>query len=321
MIAGPAAAVPREEAASGASVATIEKSVAAIEIRDCVVRFAEKVDVPALTSGKVAEVSVAANDAVDAGDPVARLDGATLLIQRRAAQLRQRLAQADVSNDVERQYAKTALAEAQAELDANRSVYQDVAGAVPMTQLRRMRLAVKRGELEVARVEKRRKQSETEVELRNADLSLIDQRIEELRTESPLRGVVLEVTRSAGEWIEQGEPLATIARIERLHIHGLADSHEVAPQDCLAAAVSVHWVDAATGRSRVLRGKVLSVDPQLLPDARYRVRAEIENRLEPGSETVWQLNPGTEVRMKVHATPRRSRAGVAESSQPDWMHR
>lgn len=256
-----------------------------------------------------------------AGDPIARLDAATLLIQRRAALLRQRLARADASDEVERQYAETALAEAQAELDSNRSVYQDVAGAVPMTQLRRMRLAVKRGELEVARVEKRRKQSETEIELRNADLSLIDQRIEELRTESPLRGVVLEVTRSAGEWIERGEPLATIARIDRLHIHGLADSHEVAAKDCLAAAVSVHWVDAGSGRSRVLRGKVLSVDPQLLPDARYRVRAEIENRLEPGSETVWQLKPGTEVRMKVHAIPRRSRAAAAESSRPDWMHR
>lgn len=291
----------------------------AIEVRDCVVRFAREVEVPALASGRVAEVMVAANDAVAEDAPLARLDDRTLLIERRAAELRYESAQAELRDDIERRFAETALAEAEAELDSSRSIYNDVAGAVPMTQLRRMRLAVERGQLEVARAKKRRQQAELEAQLRAADLSAIDQRMSSLQVASPLSGVVLHVRREAGEWVEAGQPLVTVAQVDRLHVHALADSSELAPPRCPGAAVSVHWVDPTTGTPRWLRGRVLSVDPQMLPGGRFRLHAEVANRPEPGAEGQWQLRPGMEVRMKVHLS--HSVARRAESDDRPWMKR
>lgn len=271
-----------------------------IETQDPVVRFSQQVKVPALETGRVAAVMVLQNDMVETGASIARLDGQSLMIRRRASQLRRDAARSDAADDVEIRYAELALAEAEAELEVSRSIQNDVRGAVPMSQVRRLRLAVERGQLEVAQSKKRMKQAEVEAEIREADLSVIDDQLRNLSAESPIDGVVLEVTRSAGEWIEQGEPIATIGRIDRLHVHAWLSSQVISPAVCRSLPVSVQWIDPRSGDERSLRGKVLSVDPQLLPGGGFRLHAEILNRAEENDPSQWLLLPFAEVRMKVY---------------------
>ena len=273
-----------------------------IEVHDCAVRFAAEVDVPALATGQVAEVNVAPNDTIQLGSPIGRLDGRSLLIRRRAAQLQYDNAKTDSEDDVEVQYAIVAKAEAEAELDLSRSIQRDARGAVPLTRMRQLRLAVERGQLEVAQAKRRLKRAEVEAGLREADLAVIDDQLRNLHVESPIGGVVLDIDRETGEWIEKGETLATIGRIDRLHVHALLSSQEIAPAQCHGLSVSVHWVDPSDGKEKSLRGKVLSVDPQMLPGGRYRLHAEIVNRPVDTDAKQWQLRPGTEVRMKVFPT-------------------
>jgi len=308
-----------------------------VELEDCVVRFGREVEVPALASGRVAELAAEPNGTVARDGVLAVLDGRTLTPQRRAAELRVEVARSELSDDLEQRFAETALSEAEAELEASRSIYRDVAGAVPMTQLRRMRLAVERGELEVARAKKRRHQAELELQLREADLSLIDQQISNLRATSPLDGVVLRIHRSVGEWVETGATIATIAQIDRLHVHALADASEVTPRQCRGASATVSWVDPSTNEPRELHGRVTSVDPQVLPGGRYRVRAEIENRQEtetepgngseiglnePGSGGPWRLWPGHDVQMVIDVRQRiAKRRGIPERMRVDSANR
>ena len=279
-----------------------------VEVSDCVVRFSEQIDVPAMESGRVDEVWVKSNDTVSSGTLMFKLDDRTLLIRRRAALLRASHARQDTLDDVELRYAETALAEAEAELDSSRSIQNDVRGAVPLTQMRRLRLAVDRGHLEVALAKKRRKQAEIEVQLREADLSAIDDQIENLAVFSPIDGVVLDVARAVGEWIERGQPIATIAAMDRLQIHALVDGEQISPSICTGLPVSVHWIDASTGRTKSLRGKVMSVDPETLPGNRFRVHAEVTNRADEHDSRQWQLRPGVDVRMKIYV-PRGAPAG------------
>jgi multidrug efflux pump subunit AcrA (membrane-fusion protein) len=273
-----------------------------VEVQECVVRFAQEVKVPALETGRIAEVTVAPNDMVEAGVPIAKLDDRSLLIGRRAAQLRRDSAKSDASDDVELRYAELALAEARAELETSRLFQSDVLGAIPRSQVRKLKLAVERGELEVAQAKKRGKRAEVEAELREADLSVIDDQLRNLYAESPISGVVLEVTRSAGEWIEKGDTIATIGRIDRLHVHALLNSEKVSAAACRGLPVSVHWTDPSDGVERSLRGKVLSVDPQMLPGGRLRLHAEIVNRTLDNDRSQWLLQPGAEVRMRVYTS-------------------
>ena len=290
---------------SGASIVT--RSMAAdanqntIDVYDCVVRFSEEVKVPAMESGRVAEVNVQANDTVTEGARIARLDDGTLQIRRREALLRLNSARNEAVDDVELRYAETARDEAKAELEMNQSIQNDVRGAVPMTQMRRLRLAVDRGDLEVALANKRRKQADIEVLLREADLAVIEDELENLKVTSPIDGVVLDVARANNEWIDKGVPIVTVARIDRLHVHALVDGRLISAAICAGLPVSVHWDDPSSGESKSLRGKVLSVDPEILPGERFRLHAEVVNRPDERNPQQWQLKPGADVRMTVYA--------------------
>ena len=242
-------------------------------IDECVVRFAAEVKVPALETGRIDEVTVRLNDPIRVGHSIARLDDHRLLVRRRSAQLRVTSAQDQANDEIEIRYAEVALDEAKAELENSRSIQSDVRGAVPMTQMRRLRLAVKRGELEVAQARQRKQRAEVEVQLREADLSVIDDQLRNLHIESPADGVVLEVTHEAGEWIEKGQTIAKIGRISQLHVHALVHSGRVPLHRCKDLPVSVHWADPVDGSQRSLSGRVLSIDPQSLPGHRYRLHA------------------------------------------------
>lgn len=296
------------------STAAVAQDGQGIELQECLVRFAGEVKVPALETGRVAEVTVKQNDAIENGDPIARLDDRSLLIRRRSALLRLNSARSDDDDDVEIRYAEVALAEAQAELETSRSIQNDVRGAIPLSQLRKLRLAVERGELEVAQARKRKKRAGVEVELREADLSVIDDSLRNLHADSPIGGVVLEVTRSKGEWIEKGETIATIGRMDRLHVHALVSSEKISASKCRGLPVSVHWEDPSTGDARALRGNVLSVDPQMLPGGRFRLHAEIHNQNFGADSSQWQLQPGANVRMKVYV-PAAMAAGSKRSAR------
>lgn len=272
-----------------------------IEVEECIVRFGAEVEVPALETGQIASVAIKRNDTVNRGSLIAKLDDQSLLIRRRAAQLRMASAKEDAEDDVEIRYAEVALAEAEAELDNSRSIQKDVRGSIPLTQMRRMRLAVERGQLEVAQAKKRQNRAVVEMQLKQADLSALDDQLDNLRAESPIEGIVLEKSHEEGEWIEKGKTLAKIGKLSQMHVHALVKSDLVSPVHCQGLPVSVHWIDSVDGSNRSLSGKVLSVDPQALPGGRFRLHAEIDNqKISKSGQNHWLLMPGTSVRMKVY---------------------
>ena len=285
-----------------------------VAVQDCVVRFASEVNVPATQSGRLSEVFVKLNDQVQTQQPIAKLDDRTMFSRRTAIGVKLDAATDAANDDVELRYAETALQEAEEELQRNRKIQSEMVGSVARQRMTQLRLAVERGQLEVARAKKQMERATAEVKIQQAEVAILDHQLRELNTLSPISGVVLDLAKSAGEWVEKGETIATIAKIDKLHIHALVDARKIAPFYCPGSQVTVRWADPSTGKRRLLTGVVLSVDPQRLPDNRFRLHAEVSNRTEPQNSRQWQLNPGTEVQMTVH--PRSGRSAAAIGTQP-----
>jgi multidrug efflux pump subunit AcrA (membrane-fusion protein) len=281
-----------------------------VAVQDSAVRFAEELNVPSTESGLIALVNVTVGQSVAVGDAIGRLDDRSLKIRNRAAQLRLSAAQEQVNDDLELRYAETARAEAVAELEASRSIYNESSGAVPLSNLRRLRLAVERAELEVARAHKAARQAQIEIDLRAADLAIIDDTMRRLQLTSPISGVVLQVFKQRGEWVASGEAVVRLARLDRLQVQALMSAEQCSPNDCMGHPVSVSWVDPVGGQKRHLRGRVTAVQPQRLAGGRYRIQAEIVNA-RGGDGKGWLLHPGTEVEMTVY--PPKSVSGGAVS--------
>lgn len=285
---------------AAAPVSAAEPASSGVEVDDCAVRFAQEIDVPALESGALVELAVRQNQPVTRGETVARQDDVALLIRRRSAELQRAAAQEQLRDELELQYAQTARAEASAELEANRAVYDDARGAVPLVLLRRQRLAVERADLEVQRAVKAQRLAQIEIDLRSADLEVIEHQLRRLTIQSPLGGVVLQVYRQPGEWVSAGDPVVRVARLDQLHVHALASADRLPPHSADGQPVTVHWSNQ--GRRLALRGRVLSVDPEMLGGRRYRLHAQVDNVRD---DQHWRLLPGTEVSMTVHpAVPR-----------------
>lgn len=289
------AVVARGAEAPGAGSPPAAAAVTQVEVEQCVVRYAEEVAVPALDSGPLVEVAVKQNQEVQSGQLVARLADDSLGIRRRAAELRRKIAQQRLADNLEGDFAETAYQEAVEELESNRRVYDASSGAVPLTTLRRLRLAVERANLERERVKKLRREAEIELEVQTAELELIDDHLRRLRVQSPMTGVVLSVEHQVGEWVAVGDPVARVARMDRLHVQALLSESQLLPRLAQDAPVTVRWREGEV--EHVLRGRVTSVDPQMLSGGRYRLHATVENRLVQGS---WLLWPGREVAMTVH---------------------
>ncbi|QDV70268.1 p-hydroxybenzoic acid efflux subunit AaeA [Rosistilla carotiformis] len=270
-----------------------QSSAAAIDVEDCAVRFAEEIRIPAVEAGRVVEVRVQVNDIVTATQMLARQDDSAALLRRRAAVWQQTAAREATSDEVDLDYAKALYAEAVAQRDADSSIYQKGGGS--LRTLRQSELGVERARLEIARAEKALRLAQIQYELRSAELTAIDDQLNRLKIASPIAGVILSLDRRAGEWIKEGETIATVARMDQLRIDAFLSVQQLPPQQAAGLQVSVVWQNG--DQRHQLRGVIDSVDPQILTGQRYRLHATIENKR---SGNAWVLVPGMEVAMQVH---------------------
>lgn len=281
-----------------------------VDVQECVVRFGQELNLPTSEAGLIAELNVTVGQSIEAGQLVARLDDRSLQIRSRAARLRLMAIEERAADDVELRYAETARDEAQAEWESSRAVYQESSGAVPLSNLRRLRLAVERAELEVSRAHQAARQVQIEADIRAADVALLEDTLRRYSLPSPIDGVVLQVARQQGEWVAVGDTVIRLARLDRLQVQALLAAEDCPPNDGWNRAVTVHWHDPASGSPQTLPGHVTAVLPQRLADGRYRIQAEIVNRRSDDGKA-WLLYPGTEVQMTLYPA-----ATVGHQRQP-----
>ncbi|MEZ6090968.1 MAG: HlyD family efflux transporter periplasmic adaptor subunit [Pirellulaceae bacterium] len=264
-----------------------------ITVEDSVVRFGEEIRVPAVEAGRLVELKVKRNEIVTGGQLLARQDDSAHLLQRRSATWQQTAAREESSDEIDLEYARALYAEAVAQRDADAGVYQKGGGS--MRSVRQSELAVQRAHLEIQRAEKALRLARIQLELRTAELTAIDDQLQRLQIRSPIAGVVLTVDRRVGEWIREGETLATIVRMDRLQIDAFLSNDQLRSSEAVGSPISVTWSDF--GKSRRLTGTVDSVDPQVLTGNRYRLHATVEN---VKSDEGWLLVPGMDVMVNVH---------------------
>lgn len=281
------------------SIADDTATNAEIEIANCSVHFAREVSVPALQSGVVIEVAAKLGDTIAADATILRLSQTALVAKRDAARARFEQARDLARSDVAKSLAAVMLEQAEADLADTTSASRSFASDVRPDQIRQMRLAIRRAQADVRHAETESVHAASDVALRKAELELSEYQLTNTTVRSPIQGVVLEINKHLGEWIDAGQTVATVAQNDALHVYGLANCRTLPRQLCKSAGATVHWLDPSTGKPRQLQGKVVALDPLLLSDDQYRFRVEVSNQLIAGSTDTWMLVPGANVHMRI----------------------
>jgi multidrug resistance efflux pump len=261
----------------------------------CVVSLIDEAQVPAVKPGKLDSFAVGEGKTVQKGDVLAAIDHREADVRRSIADAEWRSAEKEAENDVDVRYAIAAAGVAEAELDAANDLNKRVDGTVADAEVRRLRLAAQRGVLGIEQAKHKFDVTKINAEVRRANLSAAELEVAERSITSPIDGVIVRVYRHEGEWVNLGDPICHIVRLNRLRITGFVNSNDHGQEQIIGKSVTVN-VRFTTGKVETFQGHIGFTSPVVEPGGEYRVWAEVENRQK---NNFWVLRPGLSAEMEI----------------------
>ncbi|MEM6690093.1 MAG: HlyD family efflux transporter periplasmic adaptor subunit [Planctomycetota bacterium] len=276
-----------------------------IVAQQCLITFAEKVEVPARHAGLVASVKVDVGDEVVAGTSLGRLND-TLTQKRYSVARTQAVAAKEESEDTtEEEFAKATLRELEQEYQDTAKLRDDNGSIVSQRELDRLKLSVERAKLEITRAQRRQRSAILSSEVRIAELATIHEQLKQHDFICPIDGVVLETNRRVGEWVSAGQAVIEVGKLSRVKLNAIVPASELMELTSISGALISVTVRLSGGgdTSPTLKGRLLSVDPQMLTGDRVRVHCEILNQRSGDSLQPWILYPGVPASLYLSSSP------------------
>lgn len=244
----------------------------------------QEVEVAAQEAGLLARVLVAEGALVQQDELLAQIDDADACLQRARAQLELDHARRNAANDVRVRVAVAAAAVAQAELQRGLESQKRYPKSVSETEIDRLRLAANHAQLQEEQARYDLETAQLALRVQENQLQQAQRQVERRRIVVPVSGRVVQIFRQAGEWVEPGQPLARIVKVDRLKAVGALAASQLA-DDPTGRPVTLSA--ELPGRGVVeFAGRVTFVHSEVNPvSGRLDFWAEIENpdlRLRPG---------------------------------------
>jgi macrolide-specific efflux system membrane fusion protein len=229
-------------------------------------------------------------------DPLAQIDDRQAQLQKRSAEAERDEAQAKAEDDIDIRYALKSFELADAELNQDLDIKRKTPGAVTDAEIRRKQLVRTREQLGIDRAKLEQRIAQFTSQVKAAAVEATDETILRRRILAPFDGQVVEVLKDASEWVNAGEPVFRVVQMDRLRVEGFLNGSEINPTSVAQRTVTVE-IDLAEGRREQFTGQVVWVNPIMQAGNKFRVRAEVANRLERDEPL---LRPGMTARMVVH---------------------
>jgi multidrug efflux pump subunit AcrA (membrane-fusion protein) len=244
----------------------------------------DEVELAAREPGQVVQLSVVEGQLVKEDELLAQIDDTEPQILKRRAQVEAAIAKRQASNDVKVRFARKSHEVAQAELQRAKESVEKFAKSVSETELDRLRLAAERTLLEVEQAEHDQQVAALTYDLKQTEVDVAERSIDRKKVVSPLTGMIVELKRRRGEWVQPGDVVARLVRIDRVRAEGFVPANQVTP-DLLGSPAKLE-IDLPGKPKSEFTGKIAFVSPEVNPvNGEVRIWAEIENRdflLRPG---------------------------------------
>ncbi len=269
------------------------KPAESIAVLDMVIKPVRRVDVPARESGVLSTVEAREGLTVAEGDLLAKIEDTEARTAAELASIAVQVARIQANNDVNTRFARKSVEVSKAELARSETSNKRFPTSVADSEMDRLRLVVQKGELEVEQADEEHTVAGFTLQSKEREHELACDKVARHGITSPVSGIVVDVKRRSGEWVEPGETVATVVRVDRLRAEGFL-SVEHASQVIQGQRVQV-VVDLPGAPVTPFRGEIVFLDPEVDPvNGQVRIWAEIENedlRLRPGMRASVTIRP------------------------------
>jgi macrolide-specific efflux system membrane fusion protein len=260
-----------------------------------VLSFVEEVEVPAQEAGPLVELRAQAGQNAAAGDVLAQLDDRAARIELAIAQREFEIARDEAASDIDVQFAtkseQVAYFAYQQALEANKSHSR----AVVETELKRLQFEWERAKLQIIQAQLGHQTAQQNAEIRRAKLEAAQEAVARRQIRAPLAGQVVQVHKDAGEWVNPGEAVLQLVRLDRLRLKGFLNAQDLAPSQALNRPARVR-VGLAGGRQEEFPGQVVFVSPKEEADGQFGVWIDVQNRQVDGQ---WVLSAGKKAEAEI----------------------
>ncbi len=264
-------------------------------VESALLRLTQQVEVPARAQGVISAIHVSEGDSVEQGTLLAQMDDVEARLMEGRAAIELQLNKEKVTNDVAIRSAQRAVAFNQAEFKRVERASRDTPGSITISEIEEVRFRAEQAELDLEKAQHERRQDQLSADLKAKELELSQYSIDVRKFVAPINGVVVEVLRQPGEWVEPGEKVLRIVRMDRLRAEGMVPSRDL-PPDLRGAPVSI-TMDLPGKGETTFQGKIVFVSPEISPvNGQVRVWAEVDNKdglLKPGLRPRMTITPAT----------------------------
>ena len=254
-----------------------ENATVTIDVQSVVVNLIAEVELAAEEAGPLVELAVTEGKRVKAGDFLGRLDDRDAVLTIARAEIALKHSQQLAASKVKLLQAQEARELAKLELERATTANQELARVVSESQLAKLRLELRRAELDVQQAEDDRAAAARAVEAAASELAMAQRARERRQLLAPMDGIVVDVRRHAGEWLEPGKAVVRLVRDDRLRATGFIKLDDlVAP---LEGAPATLTVELPGNTSSTFTGRVTFVSPEANPiNRQVKLIAEFDNR-------------------------------------------
>jgi multidrug efflux pump subunit AcrA (membrane-fusion protein) len=278
------------------SVASPSPAANPVKLENCSIEPDEQVQVPAQEPGVLVKIPVRDGDSVAKGALLAQIDDIVPQMKHKVAFHKLEAAKAQAEDDANVQFARAGYAHASATVKRTTAANNKTPGTKSEEVVAEEKLEEEKFRLSIQKELKEQVVARAQVQVSTAELQSAAADVERRRIISPLDAVVVRLYRHEGEWVNPGDPVVHLLRVDRLRVEGILSAKDYLLSEIEGRPVEV-VVTLAHARQETFPGKIVFVNPLLLPNGRtFTVRAEVENRQQNG---VWVLSPGLNATMTI----------------------
>jgi macrolide-specific efflux system membrane fusion protein len=258
---------------------------ATLAVEDVQVTLVADVQAPARQDGVLAALSVKEGDLVSQGAELGRLDSELAQIDERLARTELEISRLRAENDVDRRFAQKSLEVAKSELARSLESVTNFPKSISKTELDRLRLVVEKTGLSIEQSDRDLQEAALTKSLKRQTVDAARKRLYDQRISAPAAGMVVQVFRRPGEWLNKGDPVVRIIRLDRLRTEAFVDGTRFGANliGCPLTLTTKLPPGDVVGR---FQGRITFVSPEVQPvNGQVRVWAEVENpqlTLRPG---------------------------------------
>lgn len=271
-----------------------------IQAQNCIVQYIEKTPIPARADGSLMQLNFREGDTVNKGDVLAVIDdiAAKLAVEAKKAEYKE--AQLNASNDVNIRNARNTLKLALAELKSFEELMKQ--GAIPFWEKEKKKFEADRAGLSIELSEMEHKVAQVKMIAKRTELEMAEFELSRRQVIAPLTGRIEERIAQTGQWVQPGEPIATLIQMDRLRVEGDVNALRYPGKVRKGAPVKVTIYTTQDGKGVQYDGKLGYVSLEINSNDEHRVWVEVANKkigddwlIKPGMKADITIQPADEV--------------------------